>query len=144
MSDLEAWVQKWFEKADRDLEMARMAMSRDVPFGDMACFHAHPKGTSSPTLRAQQCVEKYPKGFLTDYQKEIEKTHDLALLLNLCAAIDASFEQWRYDCLELRTYAVEVRYPDDPEISEGKAAAALDAAARVRRFTRERMPFDVP
>ena len=42
----------WFAKADDDLVLARRALGPDRPLPDLACYHA------------QQCAEKYLKGYL--------------------------------------------------------------------------------
>ena len=44
--------QAWFAKAADDLELARRALGPDRPVPDLACYHA------------QQCAEKYLKGYL--------------------------------------------------------------------------------
>jgi hypothetical protein len=51
MSDVSP-EREWFEKADQDLEMARRALGPEKPLPGMACYHA------------QQCAEKYLKGYL--------------------------------------------------------------------------------
>ena len=43
--------QGWFEKAEKDIEMARRAMDPEGPIPEMACYHS------------QQCAEKYRKGY---------------------------------------------------------------------------------
>ena len=86
------------------------------------------------------------KGFLTAQREVFGKTHDLTDLLDACVRYEASFDDLRDHCEHLNDYAVEVRYPADlnPEPTMKDAAAALDAAARIRAFTRAQVPFDVP
>ena len=55
MSDVRP-EQNWFEKADQDLEIARRALEPGKPLPGIACYHA------------QQCAEKYLKGYLTAYR----------------------------------------------------------------------------
>ena len=131
MSKLDDWVQKWFAKADRDAEAARRAL-HDDPLPDVACYHA------------QQCAEKYLKGFLTAHQKQVEKTHDLLHLLGDCSQVGADFEEdLREACAQLNDYAVEVRYPSIvPEPSTDEAQAAVEAAARIRTFVLDSLDLD--
>jgi HEPN domain-containing protein len=51
-----AYVKKWFEVADHDIENARMIIESNPVILDIACFHC------------QQAVEKYLKAFLV-YKK---------------------------------------------------------------------------
>lgn len=118
-------VRAWFDKADHDLEAGRLT---NASLPDIACFHA------------QQCVEKYLKGFLLAHGEEIEKTHDLIKLLEDCTHIDATFEKWRDACFELTVYGVEVRYPGNPaQPSEPDAHEAVESAAQVRDFVRSKI-----
>ena len=75
--------QAWFAKAGADLEMARRALAPDRPFPDMACFHA------------QQCTEKYLKGYLVAHDVPFRFVHDLAYLINLCTSLNPAFEDLR-------------------------------------------------
>jgi HEPN domain-containing protein len=52
------WVLIWFEKGDHDLQTIEGIYHLENPPLDMVCFHA------------QQCVEKYLKGFLTFHRRE--------------------------------------------------------------------------
>ena len=72
MSD--GWPERdWFEKADQDLELARRALGPGKPLPGMACYHA------------QQCAEKYLKGYLIAHSvpsascllEELETSHKL-------------------------------------------------------------------
>ena len=66
--------QGWFEKAEQNLEMARRAMlPRQIQFPQMACYHA------------QQCAEKYLKGFLVSRSHSFNFVHDLFYLTQECA-----------------------------------------------------------
>ena len=59
----------WFEKADQDLEMARRALGPEQPLPEMACYHA------------QQCAEKYLKGYLITHSVPFRFVHDLIYLM---------------------------------------------------------------
>jgi HEPN domain-containing protein len=95
-------VKLWCLKADNDLKAGKDELSTENPATDTVCFHM------------QQCVEKYLKAFLVHHGKEITKTHNLALVLQLCIDIDPSFEKLKDDGIAVLTvYAVGSRYPDD-------------------------------
>ncbi len=67
-----AWPERsWFDKADQDLEMARRALGPPSPLPSMACYHA------------QQCAEKYLKGYLTARSVPFRFVHDLIYLTQL-------------------------------------------------------------
>ena len=80
MSDVSP-EQKWFEKADQDLEMARRALGPEKPLPEMACYHA------------QQCAEKYLKGYLIAHSVPFRFVHDLVYLTQLCTAREPAFEE---------------------------------------------------
>ena len=79
MNDKKRWVMEWFKKGDHDLRAAEAILRLQDPPLDIVCFHA------------QQCVEKYLKGFLSFYEIEVLRTHDLVELLTKCGNIDPSF-----------------------------------------------------
>lgn len=55
--------QAWFAKADEDLELARRALGPGRPLTAMACYHA------------QQCAEKYLKGYLVAHDVPFRFVH---------------------------------------------------------------------
>ena len=73
--DVSRLVRQWIEKADHDLRNAEhtLTIADDCPF-DTVCFHA------------QQCVEKYLKGWLASRRIDFPRSHDLVVLLNLALA----------------------------------------------------------
>lgn len=123
MPDKMKWVKEWFRKGDNDLKNAEIVIQSDDPPTDTICFHA------------QQCAEKYLKGFLTLHDIAAEKTHDLVVLNNLCCKIDQEFGNIEDFCEQLTGYSVEVRYPVgfyDYTVDEAKEA--LEIAGKIRRF----------
>ena len=65
MSD--GWPERdWFEKADQDLELARRALGPGKPLPEMSCYHA------------QQCAEKYLKGYLIAHSVPFGRTGNIA------------------------------------------------------------------
>ena len=69
-------VNAWFKKAENDLKNAEHTMQMEEPPYDTICFHA------------QQCAEKYLKGFLTYHEIEFPKTHSLENLVLLSSQVE--------------------------------------------------------
>jgi len=106
---------KWIQKADEDMKVVEHELKLEEAecAKGAVCFHA------------QQAAEKYLKAFLADKGKATGKTHDIAVLLKLCAEYDAAFD--KIEAAELNFYAVQVRYPDDfvePAFKEAENCAA--------------------
>jgi HEPN domain-containing protein len=112
----------WFKKAENDLRTAKHIITMDDPPYDTACFHA------------QQCAEKYLKGFLLFYEVDFPKTHSIEDLVFLCKGIAPSLESEIGDVEILSIYAVETRYPGeiDYDIPEEKAQEAINLAKKVK------------
>ena len=116
-------VAEWVEKAEADFVSAgREYRARKIPNYDAACFHA------------QQCAEKYLKGYLQQLGKPFPKTHDLVRLL---ADIPGApgLESLRQGMSRLSSYAVEFRYPGE-QASREIAKEALDICKTVRAEVR--------
>lgn len=84
------------------------------------------------------------KGFLTWHGKPLLKTHDLRLLGDRCAAIDASLGLLSYRTDYLSEFAVQGRYPgEDRDPSPGEARRALKLAREVVKAVLDRLPAEV-
>jgi len=94
-------VRSWFKKAENDLINAENTIKMEAPPTDTICFHA------------QQCAEKYLKGFLTYHEIDFPKTHSLEDLVELCKQIEPGIETDLENIEILSSYGVEVRYPDE-------------------------------
>ena len=107
----------WFEKADQDLDMARRALGPEKPLPGMACYHA------------QQCAEKYLKGYLIAHSVPFRFVHDLVYLTQLCVAREPAFETLMSAAEILGEYGTTVRYPmegsEDPDVETAKEAIRL-------------------
>ena len=107
----------WFEKADQDLEMARRALGPEKPLPGMACYHA------------QQCAEKYLKGYLIAHSVPFRFVHDLIYLTQLCMAREPAFEELMSAAEILGEYGTTVRYPmggsEGPDVETAKKAIQL-------------------
>ncbi len=93
------------------------------------------------TFHAQQAVEKALKAFLVWHQLEFPKTHDLSLLLELCASVDAGLAESLADAEELTPYGVDYRYPgEQAPVTREDAEAALKIARAAVHEVAERLP----
>lgn len=112
----------WFKKAENDLINAENTIKMEKPPCDTICFHA------------QQCAEKYLKGFLTYYEIEFPKTHSLEDLVFLCKNVVSSIEAELENIEILSSYGVEVRYPDEIyyDIPKEDAEEAIELAKKVK------------
>lgn len=108
-------VNAWFKKAENDLRTAEYTITMNDPPYDTVCFHA------------QQCAEKYIKGFLTFHEVYFPKTHSIEDLVLLCNDIAPALDSEIGDVEVLSIYAVEARYPSEMyyEIPEEKAYEAI-------------------
>jgi HEPN domain-containing protein len=115
-------VRAWFKKAENDLTTAEHTMKLKHPPCDTVCFHA------------QQCAEKYLKGFLTFHEIDFPKTHSLEDLVSLCRDVAPPIESELEDIETLSSYGVEVRYPDEIyyDIPKEDAVEAINIAKRVK------------
>ena len=113
----------WFKKAENDLRNAEFVIKMSNPPTDTICFHS------------QQVAEKYLKGYLAFFGKEIPKIHDLEQLISLCENIDSRFSNLYEIALELTEYAVVVRYPGiDYEIPIDDAEESIEKAKKIKKF----------
>lgn len=91
---------EWVKKAEGDFKVANQVLRRRkeiVP--DAACFHC------------QQCVEKYLKARLVEAGLAFPKTHDLLVLVNLCANVEPGWLTFAKKLDAITGYAVDFRYP---------------------------------
>jgi HEPN domain-containing protein len=118
-------VRAWAEKADHDLEAAGLILNGggDAPF-DAASFHA------------QQDAEKYLKALLTHLKVDFPYTHDLRVLLQRVGS-RLKLDIDEASVIALNRYAIQTRYPGDPEpVDRQEAVEAIATARRVRAAVR--------
>lgn len=118
-------VRQWIGLADDDLRVAQIALSvkDDCPYHIVA-YHA------------QQCAEKYLKGYLLLHGVEFPYTHSIAMLRTLCSGVGLAAEVLE-EADELTPFAVRTRYPGEHEsVTEQDARRATDLADRVRSVVR--------
>jgi len=113
----------WLLKAEHDLISARKLMEGDNPVLDTAIYHT------------QQCAEKALKGYLSYKNQPVQKTHNLAVLIELCSKIDEHFIELLSDAADLTPYGITFRYPDfEIEPDEGDVRDAIEKAERILNF----------
>ena len=116
----------WLVKAEHDLASARRLSEGDNPILDTAIYHT------------QQCAEKALKAYLSFMKQPIEKTHDVGLLVELCAAIDESFNRLLNDAKILTPYDTAFRYPDiDMNPDKDDVAEAIEKASKIIAFVKQ-------
>ena len=126
-----AEAKAWLVKAWRDLETARRAAAGDPPFYDVAVYHC------------QQAAEKSVKAYLVYHRKSYEKTHDIEVLVDLAADIDASFGTLVDAADVLTPYATRFRYPNSTFAVEPQPAEydeAFRQAETIYRFVLALLP----
>ena len=122
-------ARQWLDRARSDLRAAEVLLADQPPLCEDAGFHS------------QQAVEKALKAFLVYRQVEFAWTHQIGLLLELCAQQDDTFTRFVSSAVPLTEYAVRFRYPFvGPPPSLAEARAALDTAQEVFRFVADRLP----
>jgi HEPN domain-containing protein len=83
----------------------------------------------------QQTAEKYLKAFLIAVEQMPPRTHDVDVLVEMCAAVDPAFEQLQPVVEGLTEFAVIFRYPEEWS-DEASAVQSMGRAEQVRTFVR--------
>ena len=115
-------VIEWVQIADDDLYSAQMLNELVRKPYEIICYHC------------AQALEKYLKGYLTYNDIIPQKTHNLLILLELCAAKDSRFESIRAECGVLNRFTNEIRYPHKMEIKLEDVNYSLNAVSMIRDF----------
>jgi HEPN domain-containing protein len=125
--------QQWLDRAAEDLVVARLVLRE----GHIAhtCF------------LSQQCIEKALKAYLIAKANEYPRTHGLVTLLDLCASLNPTFDQFHDECATIDQYYVPTRYPDGipgglpsgmPDETEAKEV--ITAAEIILQFVTTQLP----
>lgn len=118
----------WLKKARTDLRTAKKLIKDDERILDTSVYHT------------QQCAEKALKGFLAFKKQNIQKTHDLELLIEYCSQVDNEFKNLIDDAIVLEPYCDEFRYPgnyDEPDLTD--AVDAIERADRIILFVENKI-----
>lgn len=106
-------IQRWFQKAENDLINIENNLRAENSPADTICFHA------------QQAIEKYIKGALIYFDRNISKTHDLVRLLTEISLFIPELSPLEEELDRITDFAVQARYPDafyEPSLDEAKEA----------------------
>lgn len=95
------FVQQWLNRARKDLAAGEVLLKEGLEDYENVGFHA------------QQAAEKFIKAFLVRHQVEFPKTHNIAVLAQLVATVDAKLAKSLIAADALTPYGVEFRYPGD-------------------------------
>jgi HEPN domain-containing protein len=123
--EIEEKIFIWISYADEDLGTAQvgLTLTTSIPYRIIA-FHS------------QQCAEKYLKAYLIHHEIEFPYTHNISLLLEMCARKG----NWALQLEEaemLSSYASTLRYPNDNiKITKNDAIKAVEIAVRVKEAVR--------
>ena len=112
--------EEWLFKAEHDLSSSSYLLSAPEPLFDIAIYHT------------QQCAEKSLNAYLTFKEKEIENTHNLKMLAEICSGIDNGFNDLIDDCIFLNPYATLYRYP------QGDLMPSEDAVLKAIKTSQKR------
>lgn len=116
-------LKQWLEHADKDLQIAKHLFTTFYPTPDEAiCFHC------------QQSAEKDLKAFLFFHDIKFDKTHDLSVLVVMCANKYSEFTKFMKQCTFLSKYAVMPRYPNEVLISDDDAKSSIRFAEDIKKF----------
>jgi HEPN domain-containing protein len=110
------------------LQLAERALSIPPALAAGAAYHA------------QQAAEKALKAFLAAHNQPFPFTHNLAVLLPLCQALDTAFLQFASVAATLTPFATQFRYPGGPlEPAAADAEQGLRDAVALVAFVRQRL-----
>ena len=114
---------EWIGKAEGDwVTMNREYVVTSKPNYDAVCFHA------------QQCAEKYLKGYMFHRNIPFAKIHDLPKLLKDLIIRESEFSKLKDSAIVLTSMAIEIRYP-------GMQAIKTDAKRAIKNCTLFRTQF---
>ena len=120
----ETW--EWIDKAEGDRKVARREIQTADPVWNVVCF------------LAQQCAEKYLKGFLEEHNIAFQKTHDLLVLLNSAGISLSELDSLRPELAHLSTFGIATRYPGT-QADEHAAESAIQTTEAVRTVLRTKL-----
>jgi HEPN domain-containing protein len=109
----------WFRIGERDLDRARRLLAdEDYP---------------GAAFNLQQAVEKHLKGYLLARGWKLRRVHDIEVLLNEAARLDASFGEFREHGRKMTQYYFEDRYPYivASDLTRDEIEASLAVAERI-------------
>ena len=133
MTDAKAQlVCSWLTKAKHDLASARVLAASNPPLLDTAIYHC------------QQAAEKTVNAYLAFCDTEVERVHDLEVLIRSAMSCDQGFAEWIDVGIELTPYAHLYRYPGRAaEPSREQFDRAISASQGLYEFVTSLLPAEV-
>lgn len=119
-------TREWIDKAEGDRKVARREIQTTDSVWNVVCF------------LAQQCAEKYLKGFLEEHNIAFQKTHDLLFLLNSSGGLLSELDSLRPQLAHLSTFGIATRYPGT-QADEEAAEDAIQITEVVRTVVRAKL-----
>lgn len=119
-------TQAWIDKAEGDWKVAQREMQAPDPVWNVVCF------------LAEQCAEKYLKGFLEEHNIAFRKIHDLVVLLNSSGGLLPELDPLRPQLAHLSIFGIAIRYPG-AQADQQAAASAMRTAEEVRSVVRAKL-----
>lgn len=120
--------EEWIYKAENDVESAQYLLSSPKPLYDIAIYHT------------QQCAEKALKSFLVYKNQELDKTHNLKMLIENCVLLDEAFNDLIDSCIYLSPYATVYRYPDGVLMpSKSEVVEAVSISRKILDFVKNKV-----
>ena len=119
-------VEEWLVKAAEDFGFASSVVE-DSTFFAQICFHY------------QQAAEKFLKAFIVAHELELKRIHDLLELLKICRTQQSTLSGLEEDCIFLRGFYIDTRYPVHwpTNYTKVEALKAKDAASRIGTAIKE-------
>ena len=122
---------EWIRLAEMDLATSHHMFKTFWPKPlEIACFHS------------QQSAEKMLKCFLVSQDIEPPKTHDMQVLVKMCADINSEFNEIYEEATTLTNYAVRLRYPAEFGIIEHDDEKAIENADIIMMFVKNMLSED--
>lgn len=120
-------ISDWLKKAEDDLMAGKAIIDKSAPAWT-ACFHA------------QQSAEKSLKAAQIFFLKDIQREHDLEVLLNSLKSFFDT-ETIRQEAIKLTDYYVTTRYPGikESEITLQDASTAIELANKILDFIKKQI-----
>ena len=110
----ESDVKEWLRYADMDILSANHLNEIQYPKPlEIICYHC------------QQAAEKMLKALILAYDEELQKTHDLGLLVDELSEFVTFSEDILNAADSLTPYGVKIRYPQELNIKEYHVSKAL-------------------
>ncbi|MBI4646653.1 MAG: HEPN domain-containing protein [Bacteroidia bacterium] len=118
-------IEKWLISSVGDLTLAKKGkISKKIPYEPL-CFHA------------QQAAEKGLKAILIFKNKEFEKTHSIARLLELINETGLDIPPAMKETISLTRFATRMRYPtNEIPVTQKEYKEVIKLAEKVLKWTK--------